>query len=478
MIIVCSYVYTVLLYNSVLLMGRMLYAVIYIVLMISSSLLFVEATLLTGSLLFAVPLAVLSMALLFADVIIWYRYIHPVVVRNVEMLIAVVFTSFMLLMIPLLLGFLHLAPALVMQATLASTGLIDGWSRVRGLISRSRRTAVRRIREKKGWSRSVPRELEIFVYIDLFTAMLFIPSILLGFYLLVTGVDILVSSLGFALVMYGLAGMGFHVANLLKPPVEVRIRVLRRKWYTAFLVRHPRIYSFAEKYTGYIKRLLVEAGVFQGSLVFASRYFVPALLMLVSLGPLGVVAPLLLGRLGFIVLGIVFSVPAILLLFPIMYLSSRRGDRRRRVEDELPWFALYASIMQSAGLSLYESFKRLIGKGILPAIESEATIIERNVKMLGMDQVNAIEALARRHPSRRFSEFLYSYTTILRTGGDLVSYLEGRVREYLELLKFRLKRYAERSVDLGEILITMFFILTSIVVSLVIAAWGYSPYSY
>ncbi len=470
LIIVCSYVYTVLLYNSVLLMGRMLYAVIYIVLMISSSLLFVEATLLTGNLLLAVPLAVLSMALLFADVIIWYRYIHPVVVRNVEMLIAVVFTSFMLLMIPLLLGFLHLAPALVMQATLASTGLIDGWSRVRGLISRSRRTAVRRIREKKGWSRSVPRELEIFVYIDLFTAMLFIPSILLGFYLLVTGVDILVSSLGFVLVMYGLVGIGFHVANLLKPPVEVRIRVLRRKWYTAFLVRHPKIYSFAEKYTNMVKRLLVEAGVFQGPLVFTSRYFVPALLMLVSLGPLGVVAPLLLGRLGFIVLGLVFTVPLILLASPIIYLSSKRGDRRRRVEDELPWFALYASIMQSAGLSLYESFKRLIGKGILPAIENEATIIERNVKMLGMDQVNAIEALARRHPSRRFSEFLYSYTTILRTGGDLVSYLEGRVREYLELLKFRLKRYAERSVDLGEILITMFFILTSIVVSLVIVA--------
>ena len=93
----------VLLHSLVLLMSRMLYAVIYIVLMISSGLLFVEATLLTGNLLLAVPLAVLSMALLFVDVIIWYRYIHPAIVRNAEILIAVVFTSFVLLMIPLLL---------------------------------------------------------------------------------------------------------------------------------------------------------------------------------------------------------------------------------------------------------------------------------------------------------------------------------------------------------------------------------------
>ncbi len=470
LIIVCSYVHMVLLHSSVFIMSRMLYVALYIVLMIASGLLFAEATLLTGNLLLAVPLAVLSMALLFADVIIWYRYIHPAIIRNAEILIAVVFTSFMLLMIPFLIGSLRLALVPVMQTTLASTGLIDGWSRVKELVSRPRQLTIKRIRGKRGWKKSIPRELEIFLYIDLFTAVLFIPSIILGSYLLFAGSELLVSSVGLMLMIYGLAGVFYHASSLLKPPVEVRIRVLRRKWYTAFLVRHPKIYSFAEKYTSYIKRLLVEAGVFQGPLVFASRYFVPALLVLVSLGPLGVVAPLLLGRYGFIVLGIVFSIPTVLLLFPIVYLSSRRGDRRRRVEDELPWFALYASVMQSAGLSLYESFKRLIGKGILPAIENEAAIIERNVKMLGMDQVNAIEALARHHPSRRFSEFLYSYTTILRTGGDLVSYLEGRVREYLELLKFRLKRYAERSVDLGEILISMFFILTSIVVSLVLVA--------
>jgi len=349
--------------------------------------------------------------------------------------------------------------------------MTEKWRDLGRLIGSSIRKACSRKRRIKNvvW-RSVPRELQVFLYIDLFTAMLFIPSVVFGSYLLFVGSDMLVSSVGLTLMVYGLAGVFYHVASLLKPPIEVKVRILKKKWYTAFLVRHPRIYTFAEKYTNYIKKLLVQAGVFQGPLVYASRYFVPALLILVSLGPLGAVAPVMLGPIGFVVLGITLAIPLVLLLTPIAYLSSRRGDRKRRVEDELPWFTLYASIMQSAGLSLYESLKRLIGKNILPAIETEATIVERNVKLLGMDQVNAIEALARHHPSRRFSEFLYSYTTILRTGGDLVSYLESRVREYLELLKFRLKRYAERSVDLGEILISMFFILTSIVVSLTLVA--------
>ncbi len=154
MIIVCFYVYMVLLHSSVLIMSRMLYAVIYIVLMIASGLLFVEAMLLTGNLLLAVPLAVLSMALLFADVIIWYRYIHPAIIRNAEILIAVVFTSFMLLMILFLLGSLYLAPVSVMQATLASTGLIDGWSRVKELVSRPRQSIVKRIHGERrlSWS--------------------------------------------------------------------------------------------------------------------------------------------------------------------------------------------------------------------------------------------------------------------------------------------------------------------------------------
>ena len=56
-------------------------------------------------------------------------------------------------------------------------------------------------------------------------------------------------------------------------------------------------------------------------------------------------------------------------------------------------------------------------------------IIEHNVRMLGMDQLAAIEEVARYHPSRKFSEFLYGYTAIMRTGGDLVSYLESRVKE-------------------------------------------------
>ncbi len=470
LIIIRSYVSVVVLHSSVIIVSKMLYVALYVVLVIASNFLFVEASLLAENLLLAVPLAVISMALLFVGVIVWYKHIHLVIIRNAKMLVLVVLVSFMLLSVPLLFGSLSFTLIPAMQTTLAFTGLLDGWSHVRGLISKPRRLVVRRIQEKKSFKRTIPRELEIFVYIDLFTAMLFIPSILLGFYLLITSVDVLVSSLGFVLVMYGLAGMGFHVANLLKPPVEVRIRVLRKKWYTAFLVRHPRIYSFAEKYTSYIKKLLVQAGVFQGPLVYASRFFVPAFLMLVSLGPLGLVAPILIGSHGFVVAGIISVIPLSLILYPLVYLSSKKGERKRRVEDELPWFALYASVMQSAGLSLYESFKRIMGKNILPAIENEAAVIERNVKMLGMDQVSAIEALARHHPSRRFSEFLYSYTTILRTGGDLVSYLEGRVREYLELLKFRLKRYAERSVDLGEILITMFFVLTSIVVSLVIVA--------
>ena len=56
------------------------------------------------------------------------------------------------------------------------------------------------------------------------------------------------------------------------------------------------------------------------------------------------------------------------------------------MEDELPFFAFYSSMMASAGVTLYEAMRRLIGRGIYRRLENDAVYLVRSVEFMGEDQ--------------------------------------------------------------------------------------------
>jgi len=71
------------------------------------------------------------------------------------------------------------------------------------------------------------------------------------------------------------------------------------------------------------------------------------------------------------------------------------------VEDKLPFFALHSSMMASEAVTLYEAVKRLIGRCIYRRPENDAVYLVRSVEFMGVDQMSALERLARpHHPAR------------------------------------------------------------------------------
>jgi flagellar protein FlaJ len=60
---------------------------------------------------------------------------------------------------------------------------------------------------------------------------------------------------------------------------------------------------------------------------------------------------------------------------------------------------------------------------IFPAAAYEARRILLDVDVYGLDPVSALEKAAKYSASKPFSELLSGYTTVLRTGGDHVNYL-------------------------------------------------------
>ena len=150
---------------------------------------------------------------------------------------------------------------------------------------------------------------------------------------------------------------------------------------------------------------------------------------------------------------------------PTFSLKSTAGDRRRAIDDELPFFALYMSTMADAGVSLYDALRRLIGRGVFKYIERDAIYLRQSVEFLGQDQLSAIDMLAKEHPSKSMRDLLYGYSSELRSGGDIAGYFTGRAESLLRWLEFRFSKYGDSVSDLGEMMTAMFFIMPTLVIA-------------
>jgi len=122
-------------------------------------------------------------------------------------------------------------------------------------------------------------------------------------------------------------------------------------------------------------------------------------------------------------------VPFMTLLGSMMYPSMLASSRAAAVEFEMPFFAAYLTTMARSGVSPDKVIETIASIRLFKAIGDEAKRILRDMRIFGKDPLEALEAAASSHPSREFREFILGYTTTLRTGGDVIHYLEIRTAE-------------------------------------------------
>jgi flagellar protein FlaJ len=249
-------------------------------------------------------------------------------------------------------------------------------------------------------------------------------------------------------------------------------------WYVALATE---VRAIKPEETQRLAQLVRTAGVAASPSIVLARYIAIAVIASFLLVPVGVI-------LGFSVyyhmlpFDMAISLITIFILvlvaaiyYPYIKFSQLRGERKRLVERDLPFFAIYASVLQSAGLFLDHALRRLIGNPLFPGMEKEGRIIEKEIR-LGRDPLEALTKLAKDHPSRIFRDFIFGYTAVVRSGWDALAYLTNRVREYVQEIKFNWRNYAERVGGLGEILIILFFMTTTLFVLIaVVLPYGVGP---
>ncbi|MCK5593010.1 type II secretion system F family protein, partial [Candidatus Bathyarchaeota archaeon] len=129
----------------------------------------------------------------------------------------------------------------------------------------------------------------------------------------------------------------------------------------------------------------------------------------------------------------------------------------------MPFAATYVTIMASGGIPPYTSFKRLsqVEVNLMPAMRKESEDIIKDVEILGIDQLTALNNAARRNPLDIFRDFVSGYASTVIIGGDVAHFLETKSQDIFKTRAGRVKAAAER---LGMLLET--FIIIMVLMSL------------
>ncbi len=173
-----------------------------------------------------------------------------------------------------------------------------------------------------------------------------------------------------------------------------------------------------------------------------------------------------------IALGIVFDrlffvllvVPFFILFLPSIKLRIYSSERKSAIENELAFFSVYGSIMQSVGRTLFASIAQVIGKNVFSVIEGEGKMLKRDIALFGMDQSSALNLLAISHPNTQFKNMLLGYVSIQKSGGDLGKYMEQKSEEFFNEVKFRFSKYATSAETIAEAALILLSILPVLLV--------------
>jgi len=237
-------------------------------------------------------------------------------------------------------------------------------------------------------------------------------------------------------------------------PAKPKVKPMAEELPLRFVSRRKRLRGFAERMGLSFAGDILQAGETISPYRFAAKNLFYAFVAFFISIPLGLVLALFVHP----ALLAVMAIPAVPLAYPKLKLRSMVGDRRRGLEDELPFFTVFASILQNVGISLYNSLLAVVGKGVFRQIEKDALLVKRDVEFFFKSPVEAIEDVGRRHPNEKMRTLMLGYTSEWRSGGDMSAYLDAKADDYLKDMEFRWKQYAERASDIGETTISLLFV--------------------
>jgi len=147
---------------------------------------------------------------------------------------------------------------------------------------------------------------------------------------------------------------------------------------------------------------------------------------------------------------VLMGIGAILIFLPFivyeMMISLPRitsSDLAFKVDTELPFFVAYVSAITNSGLSVFRAVERIAEAKILEVMGRVARWAYIRFRVFGEDPLTALSNVSSVIESRMLREFISGYITTVRTGGDVVHYINTRLHDIVSNAIERMNRAAE-----------------------------------
>jgi flagellar protein FlaJ len=157
-------------------------------------------------------------------------------------------------------------------------------------------------------------------------------------------------------------------------------------------------------------------------------------------------------------------------ILPSMYI----GGRKASIDAAMPTVASYMSAMTSSGVPPAPIFASLAKeKNISEVVSQEASRINRDIEILGLDVLKALEQAAYRSPSEKWAGFLEGMIATVTSGGDLTTYLATETKTYMKIKQEETKEFIEQLGVVAEIFMIvgvvapLFFVVMIAIISII-----------
>ncbi len=151
--------------------------------------------------------------------------------------------------------------------------------------------------------------------------------------------------------------------------------------------------------------------------------------------------------------GSVFAVVyRIFLLYPVLMAS----ERKRNIDQLLPYAINYMSAMSGAGVLPVDLFRSLAQNDIYGEVAVEMRYLVRDIEVLGHNLVTGMKNLSMTTPSVTLQDFLQGAVTVVTSGGQLEQYFNIKTEQYIAENRQRQKEFLETLGLLGETYVTAF----------------------
>ena len=162
----------------------------------------------------------------------------------------------------------------------------------------------------------------------------------------------------------------------------------------------------------------------------------------------------------------------------LQYPTLVKKNRATRINLLLHHAVAYMYAMRQGGAEMMGVFRAIGGNSaVYGEAAHEFQRVIRDTDYFGYDQIAALRHLQETTPSEKLAEFVQDLVSVVESGGDMLAFLDARVRIYQEEARFEQKTFLSTLQLVAEAYVTLFVAgpLFIIIVMVVMGFMGSTP---